>query len=138
MAGSDPWIPIMLGVAGGMRAFVPPAALAVDGRVSRGASTAILALSAGELVADKHRAMASRLEPRGLGARLVSSGLSGRAVAGRGAVPLAAAAAFASAHICARARAGLAARTGRDWPWALAEDVLALNLATFALRRSWR
>lgn len=138
MARSDPWIPIALGVAGGMRTFVPPAALALDGRISRRATAVVLALSAGELLADKDPGMASRLDPRGLGARFVASGLSGRAIAGDRAAPLAAGAAIASAQICARARAALAARTGRDWPWALVEDVLAVNLARLAVRRSWR
>lgn len=139
MAVSDPRIPLLIGAAGGMRTFVPPALLALDGRLPDRARIAALVFCAGELLADQHPGTPSRLAARDLGGRLLSSGLAGRALTGdAAAVPLAAGAALASAFVCARGRAALAARTGGDRPWALAEDLLAVGVGTLAIRRAWR
>jgi uncharacterized membrane protein len=139
VARIDPRIPLLIGAAGGMRTFVPPAVLALDGRISGRARPVVLTVAAGELVADQFPAIPSRLEARGLTGRLVSSALAGRALTGdAGAAPLAAGAAFASAQVCARARAALSARAGHPHLWALAEDLLALGVGALAVRRAWR
>lgn len=139
MATHDPWIPLLLGMAGGMRTFVPPAVLALDGRITGRARIVAFAFCAGELVADQIPGIPSRLEARGIAGRLISSALAGRALTGetQGAL-LAAGTAFTSAQVCARGRAALAARTGSDRPWAVLEDVLALGVGTLAVRRAWR
>jgi uncharacterized membrane protein len=122
-----------------MRTFVPPAVLALDGRISGRARPVVLTVAAGELVADQLPAIPSRLEARGLIGRVLSSGLAGRALTGDPrAAPVAAAAAFASAHLCARGRSALTDRTGHPHLWAVAEDLLAVGVGTLAVRRAWR
>lgn len=125
----------LLGVAGGMRTFVPPAALSVRGRLADGPLRWVApAAAAGELVADKHPAMESRLEPMGIAGRLVGSGSAGFVLAGPAGAAAAAAVAMATAQVCARARAPLAARLGSDLPGALAEDAVSVAIAALATR----
>ncbi len=134
MKAAELRLPVILGLGGGMRTFMPPAMLALHGRMGRRGRTAALLVAGGELVADKLPQMRTRLEPGGLGARAISSGLSARALAGDGAAPVAAAVALASAFACARGRAALAARTGSDVPWAVLEDALSVGLVALAVR----
>jgi uncharacterized membrane protein len=125
----------VLGLAGGMRTFAPPAALGLRGRILDPPLARIVAGTlAGELVADKHPAMQSRLAVQGIAARLLASGGAGAALAGLPGAAVAAAAAMVSAQACSRGRVALAARTGTDVPWAVLEDALSLGLATLATR----
>src|SRR5829696_4713730 len=129
--------PLLLGVVTGLRSQLPLAVLAWSqppspadpvrlralrspaGRVAAGVA------AAGELVMDKRPQTPSRLEPAVLGGRLASGALAG--------VLAAAAGAYAGAAY----RKALPARTHTpDLPWALAEDAVAVTLAT-ATVRSW-
>jgi len=124
-----------LGIPGGMRSFVVPATLSLRGIAFGGPVKYILAgAAAGELVADQHPGMASRLAPRGLSFRLVGGALAGNALAGpRGAVATGAVAG-ASAWATHWLRAALAQRLGADRPAAFAEDVVAIGLAALLSR----
>ena len=154
---SDPLLrPLLLGVVTGLRSQLPLAVLAWSqppspadpvrlralrspaGRVAAGVA------AAGELVMDKRPQTPSRLEPAVLGGRLASGALVGVLAAGavdrRGKVAAAAAGvagAAAGAYAGAAYRKALPARTHTpDLPWALAEDAVAVTLAT-ATVRSW-
>ena len=125
----------ILGLAGGMRTFVPPAALSLRGRLIDAPLAYIVAgLAVCELAADKHPGMASRLEAQGTLARLAASGSAGAILAGPLGAAVAAAAAMATAQACSRARVALAPRVGSDLPAALAEDCASLALAAWATR----
>ena len=126
----------LLGVAGGMRSFIPPAALAARRRLPdpRLRTVALIAI-AGELVADKHPAMESRLQPLGIAGRLFGSGSGGFVLAGPAGAVVAAAVAMASAQVCARGRVAVSARVGSDLPLALAEDGAAIAISAYATRR---
>jgi len=113
-----------VGAASGLRASVGVAAV-VGGPLA-------LAGVAVELVIDKLPSTGSRLEPGGLGARLVSASIAGAAV-GRS----------VSSAVLAAGAAGLSARIGHDlraeaskhapsFAVAVVEDLLALGLARFA------
>lgn len=125
----------LLGLAGGMRSFVPPAALCLRGRyapVPR--AYMVYGLSIGELVADKHPKMGSRTEPPGVAGRLAGSGSGGYVLAGPAGAAVCAAVALASSQVYTRARGALAKRLGSDLPGAFAEDALALAIAAYATR----
>jgi uncharacterized membrane protein len=125
----------LLGVAGGMRSFVPLAALGLRGRLPGGPlRTVVLVASAGELVADKHPAMESRLRPMGLAGRLVGSGAGGYVLAGPAGAALGAAVAMATAQASARGRGALAGRLGSDLPAAFAEDGASAAIAALSTR----
>ncbi len=126
-----------LGIPGGMRSFLVPAALSLRGIAFGGPLRFILTVAAaGELVADQHPDIPSRLSPAGLSARLVGGALAGNALAGpRGALATSAVAG-ASAWASHGLRAALAQRLGSDRPAAIAEDAVAIGLvALLTVRR---
>jgi uncharacterized membrane protein len=119
-----------IGAVAGLRTFTAPAAtLGIDRQVWSGV---VLVLAAGELIADKLPFMPSRLSPGSLGARLVSGGLCGRALArrfgGSGTIGLAvgALAAAGSAWVGYTIRHELTGRGLPDFPVALVEDSVAV------------
>jgi len=125
----------LLGVAGGMRSFVPPAVLSARGRyapVPR--AYMVYGLALGELVADKHPKMGARTEPPGIAGRLLGSGSGGYVMAGREGAALCAGVALATSQVCTRLRGVLAAKLGSDLAGAFAEDALALGIAAYATR----
>jgi len=127
----------LLGVAGGLRTFMPPAALVVrQGRPSGRAGTALVVAAAGELIGDKLPQMPSRTDSRGLAARFTSSGACGFALAGPRGAGVAGASAMAGAFAGFHARRWLGRRTG--WPdpaCAVVEDGVAVGLAALGTRR---
>jgi hypothetical protein len=130
---------IGLGLAGGMRTFVPPAAIALrdrrpDSRVLR---LAVLLASAGELAADKHPSAPSRTDPVGLAGRLAASGSVGLVCAGPLGGLFAGGAAIASAFAMHAVRGELGERTGLPDPvLGSVEDSLAFAIARAATRRA--
>lgn len=125
----------ILGIAGGMRSFVPPAMLSARGRyapVPR--AYMVYGLALGELVADKHPRMGARTEPPGVAGRLLGSGSGGYVMAGREGAALCAGVAMVTSQICTRLRGVLAARLGSDLAGAFAEDVAAIAIAAYATR----
>ena len=127
----------LLGVAGGLRTFMPPAALVVrQGRPGGRAGTALLVAAAGELIGDKLPQMASRTSLPGLAGRVTSSGVCGYALAGPRGGGVAGASAMAAAFAGFHARRWLGRRTG--WPdpaCAVLEDGVAIGLAALATRQ---
>jgi hypothetical protein len=123
-----------LGAASGARSFAGAAALALRGRPRAGwARGAILALAAGEAVADKLPIAPARSEPLGLVGRLLGGASSGAAVAGRRGAAIGASFALATAYASERARALAGARTGLPDPaLAVAEDLLTYSSAWLA------
>ncbi len=138
--------PLMLGVATGARTSLGLAGVAfavprvgssgLVRRVQSGPGKAVTALLvAGEVTGDKLPQTPSRLEPQGLGIRIVCAALGGAGLARRGAAAesLGAMAGVAGALLGsfggARARAFGADRGWPDWPTAVAEDVVAIALA---------
>lgn len=125
----------LLGVAGGMRTFVPPAALSLRGRlVEHPLSYIVAGMALGEMAADKSPRMHSRLEAPGIAGRLAGSGSGGYVLAGPAGAAIAAGVAMAVAQVCSRGRGVLAARLGSDLPPALAEDAAAIAIAAYATR----
>jgi uncharacterized membrane protein len=127
-----------IGAVAGLRTFTAPAAtLGVDRHLWSGAA---MFAAAGELIADKFPFMPSRLGPGGLGARLISGGLCGRALArrydGSGTVGLllGALAAAGSAWTGYTIRHELTERGVPDFLVAICEDSLALYGASRAAR----
>ncbi len=127
-----------IGAVAGLRTFTAPAAtLESGGNVWAGL---VVALAAGELVADKLPFTPSRLQPGGLIARIVSGGLCGGELAVRSAASrlvgtiAGAAAAVGSAWIGASIRTSVA-RLGKvpDFPLALVEDGIAIVAARAAV-----
>jgi hypothetical protein len=130
---------IGLGLAGGMRTFVPLATIALrDRQPSPGlARLGIVLASAGELVVDKLPSTPSRTEPVGLGGRFVASGSVGWACAGPIGGLLAGSTAVGSAFLTHGVRRDLGKQTGLPDPViAVAEDALALLIARLSTRRS--
>jgi uncharacterized membrane protein len=126
----------LLGVAGGMRTFAPLTALSLRQMVGLGGPFRFIAVGAagGELVADKHPDMPSRLEIRGFGLRLLFSGLGGFVLGGPRGALVGSAVAGATAYALSNARVALIERTGANAPWGAVEDALAVGLATAATR----
>ncbi len=127
-----------IGAVAGLRTFTAPAAtLESGGNIWAGI---VVALAAGELIADKLPFTPSRLAPGGLIARIVSGGLCGGELAVRGAASrvlgtlTGAAAAVGSAWIGASVRTSVA-RLGKvpDLPVALVEDGIAIVAARAAV-----
>jgi uncharacterized membrane protein len=115
---------------------VPPAALAARGRVRSERLERLALLSAGmEIAYDKLPWAPSRLDPVGIVARVVSSGMSGAVLArGRGAVA-GAGGAMAGAFAGYHARRALGRATGwDDPPIGFGEDLLSLAVAWLAVR----
>lgn len=127
----------LLGVASGMRSTAGLGVLLLRGQ-SRGAVKAAAAVAVGtELVLDKLPVTGSRLEAPGLIGRVTFAAIGGALVSRRsdlGAIPaalVAAGAALASAKVFHDLRA-LADRSVPDPPVAVAEDALAIGVATLA------
>jgi uncharacterized membrane protein len=124
---------ILLGLAAGLRTFSAPAALALRKRPLGAAGRLLLLAAAVEMIADKLPSMPSRLARRGLTGRLLSSTASGHLVAGRAGARSSAGAALASAVCGNRARGTFAGFLS-----AVAEDAIAIALATLGAARSRR
>ena len=128
----------LLGMATGLRSFLPLAILSVTRSRSRGLRALLLPLSASELVADKLPRMGSRLAPGPLTARVVAAGIGAAwLLPSRSPAPVVlagAAGALAGAFLGHRARTRLPAATGTpDLPWAALEDATAAALTGTAL-----
>lgn len=119
-----------------MRTFVPPAALAISGRMAKGPGRyVLLAAALGELVQDKVPGVPARVEPIGMVARLVASGVAGHQIAGRRGAGAAVTTAAVSALGTWSGRGALVDATGvADPALAVGEDVLALTIAGLAVR----
>lgn len=129
---------IGLGLAGGMRAFVPAATIALrDHRPkSRLLRMSIVTVSAVELAADKLPSTPSRTEPEGLGARAAVSGAVGWSCAGPIGGLLAGATAIGSAFAMHAVRRDAGRQTGLPDPiFGVIEDLVALGIARAATRR---
>jgi uncharacterized membrane protein len=126
----------LLGLAGGMRTFAPLTALSLHEMAGFGGPFRFIAVGAagGELVADKHPDMPSRLAPRGFGLRLLFSGLGGFVLGGPRGALVGSAVAGTTAFALNRTRVALQSRTGRNAPWGAVEDALAIGLAAAATR----
>jgi len=131
----------LLGVATGMRSFLPLAALSLTHSRPRGLRLLLVPLATAELVRDKLPGTGSRLAPGPLGFRIVAGGL-GAAWLTQPRAPLVlagVAGALAGALIGSRARARLPAATGTpDLPWAVGEDATAAALVTTAVHLASR
>ncbi len=138
---------ILIGVAAGMRCFLPPALLirktpggvCESGGMCSVSKAALTALSAAELVGDKTPWIGNGTDRGPLAARIISGALSGAVVSrrngGEASVGLAAGAlaAFASARACYLVRRELGKATRVPDPvLAVAEDVTALALGVTA------
>jgi len=148
-------IAVLLGISAGLRSMMP---LAVVAWAARGwpavAGSALgfmaapitgyvfAALAIGELIADKLPFIPSRLQPGPLGGRVISGALTGAvaAIAMQGS-PIVAGLAGAIGGL-AGSFGGYAVRRGLtvdrklpDLPVALAEDLVAIGLALFAVSR---
>ncbi len=129
-----------LGAAGGLRTFLPLAAVSARGRLGRPWLARGLALLAGgELIGDKLPATPSRLAGPALAGRAVSAGLVGARLAGPTGAAFAVLASAATAYGGHHARRRLTESTALpDWAVALAEDCLALALAGVGSRTEQR
>lgn len=129
----------LLGIATGMRTFLPLALLSTTNARPRGLRTLLLPLAATELVGDKLPQTRSRLTPVPLAARVLAAALGAAWLTRRRrSVPLVLA---GSAGALAGAVLGFTARTRlpsitrtSDLPWAVLEDVSAAALARTAVR----
>ncbi len=126
----------LLGAAGGMRTFVPPAALVLGGRLGSGPGRfVILAAALGELAGDKLPAVPPRVQPPALAGRALVAALAGHRLAGREGAAAAATTAAVSTLGTWKGRGAIVDATGAPDPAiAVAEDVLALSLAGLAVR----
>ena len=125
-----------LGATGGIRTFVPAAALTIAGRGPTGPGRyLLLAAALGEIGTDKLPGIPGRVTPPALLGRVVVAGLSGNAVAGRRGAAAAAATAAVSTLGTWRARSEIGKATGLpDAAIAVGEDVIALTVAGLAVR----
>ena len=129
----------LLGLATGMRSFLPLAVLSTRHARPWGLRLLLLPLAATELVGDKLPGTGSRLAPLPLAFRIVAGGLGAAWLTrSRRRMPLilaGAAGAVAGALLGFRARARLPSITRTpDLPWAVLEDVSAVALAGTAVR----
>jgi uncharacterized membrane protein len=129
---------VLLGVATGLRSFLPLAVLSVTRSRGRRLRALLLPIAASELVADKLPRMGNRLAPGPLTARVVAAGIGASwLVPSQNRAPLVlagAAGALAGAFLGHRARTRLPAATGTpDLPWAALEDATAAALTGTAL-----
>ena len=129
----------VLGGAAGARSVTPIAALAAQGRSGwvRGLTTAA---AVGEIVMDKLPGTPSRLKPAPLGGRILLGALAGGGQArSRGAnvvlQAITGAVAAAAVSYAGAAWRASAARRGLGFPAALAEDAVAIMLASAAAQR---
>ena len=129
----------LLGLATGLRSFLPLAVLSTTQAAPRGLRALLLLLAATELVGDKLPQVPSRLAPVPLAFRLLAAGAGAAWLTrsrSRATLVLAGAAgALAGALLGFRARTLLpqATRTP-DLPWAVLEDLTAAVLARTAVR----
>lgn len=126
----------LLGVAASMRTFMPPAVLALRGRIPGRAGQAALVLAVGELISDKTPFAPDRVGVPSTGARVASGLLAGGGLAGPAGAVAGAAAAAVSTFATYRARRLIGRATGIADPWiGAAEDVVAATAAAIATRR---
>lgn len=142
---------LALGVAAGSRSslavaaptLAPPPGPGAPSPRGAAARTAALLAVAGEIAGDKRPEAPSRLAGPGAALRVTAGAVGAVQLARRratGAAPAVAAALAGAAGAAAGAYGGAAWRglaVGRrpDWPGAVAEDVVALSLAAWAVRR---
>jgi uncharacterized membrane protein len=150
-------LPLLLGLVGGLRSLVAPAAVTLAARrgwlhldhtvfsfMDSTAALAIFALLAvGELIADKLPSTPNRTKPAGLAARVVLGGLSGACVAASASHSIAVGAALGGCGGVVGAFAGYEARKRLtralnvpDLAVALMEDGFAIAAALFIVSRS--
>lgn len=120
----------LLGFATGLRAFSAPAALVLRRRPLNAPRRIVLVAAAGELIADKLPSTPSRLERRGLTARILSGAFAGLSVAGPAGAATGVASSVTSAFAGHRARAAVSSPLG-----AFVEDWIAIALATLGASR---
>ncbi len=127
----------LLGASGAMRTFVPPAMLAVRGRISGRAHHAVLAAAVGEMVHDKLPIARERVDVPSVGARVATGLFSGKAVAGPAGAVAGAAAAAVATFATYRARILVGRATGIADPWiGAAEDIVCVTAAAVATRQA--
>src|SRR4051794_16958736 len=127
----------LIGAAGGLRTFTPPAALVLRGRLlpDSPGRYALLAAAAGEFAGDKSPFVPSRTSPPALVGRVASGAFAGRALAGLPGAGLGAAAAGLSTFASYQARKGLTDLSGLPGPVVgLAGDGIAVAAAALATR----
>jgi uncharacterized membrane protein len=129
---------VLLGVATGLRSFLPLAVLSATRFRRLGLRALLVPLAASELVADKLPRTGSRLAPGPLTARVVAAGVGASwLVRSRHRVPLVLAGvvgALGGAVLGHRARTRIPAATATpDLPWAALEDATAAALTGAAL-----
>jgi uncharacterized membrane protein len=134
---------LMIGAAAGLRTFTPLGVLALDAKADKPLRTgAALLAAAGELVGDKLPSAPPRTKAAPAIGRVISGAIGGAIVARRGSRLAGAFAgavgAFAGTQSGFRARAFGAGLANRDWPAAVAEDVIAVGLSLAALKLSRR
>lgn len=134
----------MLGATGGPRTSAPLLAATWAARLgwidlkgsrlswlaSPKAAWVVTPMAVGELVADKLPSTPHRTEPGGVAARAVTGAVSGAALTGgRSLAPAlaGAAGAIAATYIGHTIRTRVSRSTGKDWPVAGAEDILAIG-----------
>ncbi len=127
----------LLGASGAMRTFVPPAMLAVRGRIRGRAHHAALAAAVGEIAHDKLPIARERVDVPSVGARVASGLFAGHAVAGPVGAVAGAASAAVSTFATYRARSLVGRATGIPDPWVgAAEDIVCVTAAAVATRPS--
>ncbi|UQX90217.1 hypothetical protein M6D93_09505 [Jatrophihabitans telluris] len=120
--------------------LVPRGEFAHRARYGRARESAALVAVSGELTVDKLPMTPSRLQPVALLVRLAVGAAAGASLARRADRPVfvagsvAALAAWGASVGGVRWRELAAARTGSDWPGALAEDFTALAVAHWAVQ----
>jgi uncharacterized membrane protein len=139
----------VLGATAGPRTSAPLAAVTWAARLgwidlggsrlaflaSPAAATLVTPMALGELVVDKLPSTADRTQPVAVAARAVSGALSGVALVGGGSSSAAlagAAGAIAATYLGHALRTRLSRALGKDWPVAVAEDMLAFGGAVMA------
>jgi uncharacterized membrane protein len=124
---------LAIGLSGGLRAFAPAVALAVQGWGPLAGRPRSIVLGAGavELIGDKLPRTPSRWSPQGLSGRLVSSATGGHVLGGGPGAAIAMAAAVGAAFVGSHLRMKVHGR-GRQLVAAVAEDALSYSLALTA------
>jgi uncharacterized membrane protein len=126
------WLALVLGFAAGLRALTPVAAVLL---VRGGIWGIVFAVAAAaEYVADLLPATPSRTKPIGVAARVVSGAFCGWMIAGTFGAIAGVAGALLGTYAGHAMRIAAMARIGAV-PAAIAEDLIAISLAAFAVTR---
>ena len=129
---------LLLGIATGMRSFLPLAVLSTTDPRRRALRGVLVPLAATELLGDKLPRVPSRLAPVPLAVRLVAGALGAVWLTSRSRTPVVlagAAGALAGALLGSLARERLPSATRTpDLPWALLEDLTSVSLTGTAVR----